>query len=96
VVFVYLYSLPEGDMRSGHVHFHSRCVIGIAYLINSWYFAGEPLDRVKYLPRMSIQGLVRGYLEGIVRCSFHSRCNGWECWGPVVLSFVIEIPHHLL
>jgi len=35
-------------------------------------------------------------MEGIVRGSIHSRCDGREGWGPVVLSFVIEVPHHLL
>jgi len=31
-----------------------------------------------------------------VRCSIHSCCYCWECWEPVVLSFVNEIPHHVL
>ena len=83
-------------MLSGHVHLHSRCLMGIQYLIDSWYLAGGPLDRVEYFPRASIEGLLRGYVEGIVRCSIHSCCNGRECWGPVVLSFHNDVPHHLL
>ena len=28
--------------------------------------------------------------------SANSSCYGQECWGPVVLSFVNEVPHYLL
>jgi len=83
-------------MLSDHVHFHSRCLMGIEYLLNSWYLAGRSLDRVEYLPRASIEGLVGGYVKGIVRCSVHSCCYGQECWGLGVLSFVNEVPHYLL
>jgi len=31
-----------------------------------------------------------------VRCSIHSCCYRREWWGSVVLSFVNEVPHHLL
>jgi len=44
----------------------------------------------------SIESVIRGYVERIMRCSIHSCCSHRECLGPVVLSFVNEVPHHLL
>jgi len=32
----------------------------------------------------------------MVRSFIHSCCYHWECWGPVVLSCVNKVPHHLL
>ena len=31
-----------------------------------------------------------------MRCSIHRCCDGQEYWGPVVLSFANQVPHHLL
>jgi len=51
---------------------------------------------VEYLPRASIEGLVRGDVKGIMRCCSHRWRDGRECWRPVVLSFGNEVANHPL
>ena len=57
--FICLDSLGEGGMLSGHVYFHSRYLMVVYDLINTWYLGGRSLNRIEYLPRASIKGLVR-------------------------------------
>ena len=54
------------------------------------------LHRIEYLPRASIEGLVRRDAQGLVGGSIHCCCNGGKGTRPVVQSFVNEVPHHLV
>ena len=44
---------------------------------------------------MGIKGLVRRDAQGLMGGFIHCCCNGRKGTGPVVLSFVNEVPHHL-
>src|SRR6266404_7232247 len=71
--FVCLYCLAEGGMFSGHIYFHSCCLMVVQDLVHCWYLAGGSVNWVEYLPRAAIEGLVRRDTQGLMRGSIH-RC----------------------
>ena len=53
------------------------------------------MNRIEYLPRASIEGVVRRVVQGVVGGSIHCCCKDGKGTGLVVPSFVNKVSHHL-
>ena len=70
--------------------------MGIQDRVYCWYLAGRSLDWVEYLPGSSIEGLIEQEVQELMKWGLHSHGNSGKGSSPVILTFVNEVPHHLL
>jgi len=68
----------------------------VEYIINSGYLAGGYLHWIEHFPGTSIEGFIVRDSHSLMWGTVHSCGYGWEGAGPLVLSFVNKVPHHLL